>query len=58
MPRKAFIPEQIIGKLRQTEVLTGQGQSVAQAVREAGIREQSYWGYTKAPSGGGSITPR
>ena len=29
MPRKSFNPEQIIAKLRQIEVLIGQGQSVA-----------------------------
>ena len=43
MPRKTFTPEQIIAKLRQIEVLTGQGQPVAQAVRAAGISEQSYY---------------
>ena len=43
MPRKSFTPEQIIAKLRQIEVLTGQGQPVAQAVRHAGISEQSYY---------------
>ena len=37
MPRKKFTPEQIITKLRLIEVLTGQGHSVAHAVREAGI---------------------
>ena len=30
MPRKIFSPEQIIAKLRQIEVLIGQGQPVAQ----------------------------
>jgi len=41
MPRKKSSPEQIIAKLRQVEVLTAQGQSLAQASREAGISEQS-----------------
>ena len=36
MPRKNFSPEQIIAKLRQIEVLIGQGQAVSQAVRAAG----------------------
>ena len=43
MPRKLFSPEQIIAKLRHIEVLIGQGQPVAQAVRAAGISEQSYY---------------
>ena len=47
MPRKTFSPEQIIAKLRQIEVLTGQGQPVAQAVRTAGISEQSYCRWRK-----------
>ena len=29
MPRKSFTPEQVIAKLRQVEVLIGQGRSVA-----------------------------
>jgi len=34
--------EQIVTKLRQIEVLQGQGKSVAAACREAGTTEQSY----------------
>ena len=33
MPRKGFSPEQIIFKLRQVEVLFGQGMSIANAQR-------------------------
>jgi putative transposase len=51
MPRKTFSPEQIIAKLRQIEVLTGQGQPVAQAVRAAGISEQSYYRWRKEYGG-------
>ena len=51
MPRKTFSPEQIIAKLRQIEVLTGQGQSVAEAVRMAGISEQSYYRWRKEYGG-------
>ncbi len=47
MPRKKSSPEQIIAKLRQVEVLTSQGHSVAQASREAGISEQSYYRWRK-----------
>jgi len=31
MPKKTFTPEQIVGKLRQIEVLVGQGKTVPQA---------------------------
>jgi len=51
MPRKTFSPEQIIAKLRQIEVLTGQGQSVAEAARAAGISEQSYYRWRKEYGG-------
>ena len=51
MPRKTFSPEQIIAKLRQIEVLVGQGQSVAQASREAGVSEQSYYRWRKEYGG-------
>src|SRR4051812_33486737 len=33
MPRKSYKPEEIVAKLRQVDVLTSQGQSVAEAIR-------------------------
>jgi len=39
--KKDISPEQVIAKLRQIGVLTGQGQAVAQAMREGGISKQS-----------------
>lgn len=51
MPRKTFSPEQIIAKLRQIEVLIGQGHAVAQAVRQAGISEQSHYRWRKEYGG-------
>ena len=53
MPRKSFTPEQVIAKLRQVEVLIGQGQSVAKASRAAGISEQSYYRWRKEYGGMG-----
>ena len=41
--RKSFTLERIVAKLRQIEVLIGQGQSVAGGCRAAGISEQSYY---------------
>ena len=40
MPRKRLGAEQIVTKLRQIEVLQGQGKTVAVACREAGTIEQ------------------
>jgi hypothetical protein len=49
--KKALFPEQIIARLRQIEVLIGQGQAVAQAVRTAGVSEQSYYRWRKGYGG-------
>ena len=37
MPKKASTPEQIVPKLRQIEMLIGQGRTVPLACKEAGI---------------------
>ena len=41
--KKAQTPEEIVAKLRQVEVLVGQGKSVAEAVRSIGVTEPSYY---------------
>ena len=43
MARKRLGAEQIVTKLRQIEVLQGQGKSGAAACKEAGTTEQSYY---------------
>jgi len=43
MPRKRHKPEEIIAKLRQVEVMTGQGASMADAVRSIGVTEVTYY---------------
>jgi hypothetical protein len=43
MPRRRYTPEEIIGKLREAEVLLSQGQSVGQAARALAISEQTYY---------------
>ena len=40
---KRSTPEEIVGKLRQVEVLTSQGKLVADAVRAIGVTEASYY---------------
>ena len=47
--RKAHTPEEIVAKLRQVEVLVGQGKSVAEAVRSIGVTEPSYYLYGLLP---------
>ena len=41
--RKAHSPEEIVAKLRQVEVLVGQGKSVAEGVRAIGVTEPTYY---------------
>src|SRR3954466_10696817 len=43
MPRKSYKPEEIIAKLRQVDVLTSQGQGVAEAIRSIGVSEVTYY---------------
>jgi transposase InsO family protein len=39
MPRKGFRPEEIIAKLREADVLLGQGKKVAEVVKGLGVSE-------------------
>lgn len=43
MPRKRHKPEEIVAKLRQVDVMTAQGTSVADAVRSIGVTEVTYY---------------
>ena len=43
MPRKRHKAEEIVAKLRQVEVLSGQGQSLAEAIRSIGVTEVTYY---------------
>ena len=43
MARKRHKPEEIVAKLRQVDVLTGQGTLVAEAVRSIGVTEVTYY---------------
>jgi putative transposase len=40
---KAPTPEEIVAKLRQVEVLVGQGKTMAEAVRAIGVTEPTYY---------------
>ena len=43
MGKKHYTPEQIIGKLRKTEVALAQGETAAQVCRTLGIAEQTFY---------------
>jgi putative transposase len=43
MARKGHKPEEIVAKLRQVDVLTSQGQAVADAIRSIGVSEATYY---------------
>ena len=46
-------PEEIVTKLRQVEVLQGQGMSIADAVRQIGVTQQTYYRWRKLYGGMG-----
>ena len=43
MAKKSYKPEEIVAKLRQVDVLSSQGQSVAAAIRSIGVSEVTYY---------------
>jgi len=51
MARKHHKPEEIVAKLRQVEVLVGQGKPIAEGVQAIGVTEATYYrcGATGAP---------
>jgi len=43
MPRKRYKPEEIVAKLRQVDVVVSQGQTLADAIRQIGVSEVTYY---------------
>jgi putative transposase len=43
MAKKRHTPDEIVGKLRQVDVLVAQGQAVADAIRAIGVSEVTYY---------------
>jgi len=43
MPRKRYKPEEIVTKLRQVDVLISQGASMADAIRQIGVSEVTFY---------------
>lgn len=51
MARKRHKAEEIVSKLRQVDVLTGQGTSVPDAVRSIGVTEVTYYRWRREYGG-------
>jgi putative transposase len=51
MKKKGFSAEQIIGKLREAEVLLGQGATVAEVSRKLSVTEQTYYRWRREYGG-------
>ena len=51
MARKRYKPEDVVLKLRQVEVLQGQGMAIADAVRQIGVKVQTFYRWRKQYGG-------
>lgn len=51
MPRARYTTEQIIGKLREAEVLLSQGHTIGQVSRGLGISDHTYYRWRKEYGG-------
>jgi putative transposase len=51
MPRKSYTVEQVTSRLREAEVLLGQGQTVGDVCRSFNITEQTYYRWRKEYGG-------
>jgi transposase-like protein len=51
MSRKRFKPEEIVNKLREADVLLSQGKSIAQACKQIGITDQTYYRWRREYGG-------
>ena len=53
MPRRSHTPEQIIGKLREVELLIHKGDSAKEAIRKIGVSEYTYYRWRQEYGGMG-----
>lgn len=51
MAKKRYTPDTIIRKLREAEILQGQGKTIAQAVKHLGVSEQTFYRWRKEYGG-------
>jgi transposase-like protein len=55
MPKKRYNAEEIIHKIRETDVLLSQGKSVSQACKQIGVSDQTYYRWPKIYGGIGRV---
>jgi putative transposase len=51
MGKRGFIPEQIVKKLREADVLMSKGESVAQVIKKLGVSDVTYYRWRKEYGG-------
>ena len=51
MAKQRYTTEEIIHKLREADVLIGQGQTIAQVTKQIGVTEQTYFRWRKSYGG-------
>ena len=51
MTKKGFTPEQIIGKLREAEVLLGQGATLSIILKKIGVSDVTYYRWRREYGG-------
>jgi transposase-like protein len=51
MPKKQYNAEEIIHKLREADVLLGQGNTVSQVCKQIGVTDQTYYRWRKGYGG-------
>lgn len=51
MPRKRYSTEDIIRKLREADVMLGQGRTVAEVIRQLGVTSVTYYRWRKEYGG-------
>jgi len=51
MPRRRFRPEEIIGKLREADVLLSRGMTATEVVKTLGVSEVTYYRWRKEYGG-------
>jgi transposase-like protein len=54
MARKRYRPEEIVAKLRQVDVLHSQGSTIADAIRQIGVSEVTFYRWRKEYGGMGA----
>ena len=51
MPKQRFTTEEIIHKLREADVLIGQGRTVTEACKQIGISDKTYFRWRRSHGG-------